>query len=95
MAMNVFQVLRRYATKWQEKEVRNFSGEEIRDILSAEVVDSQYGYSVCFMMRTGGKTYIPLDESSTLSTGAKVDVHTALLVTLTKEGEDDIYRVRA
>ena len=93
--MNIFQTLRHYATKWQEKEVRNFSEDEKSSIVSAEVVDSQYGYSVCFMMKTGGKTYIPLDESSALTTGARVDLNTALLVTLMKVGEDDIFRVRA
>jgi hypothetical protein len=92
--MNIFSALRVYAGKWSEKAVRAFSQEEIDAIDKAEVVDSQYGQSVCFFMVSGGQTYIPLDQNSSKATGDEVDLSKAELVTLSKQGEADIYRVR-
>lgn len=91
--MNIFNALRVYAGKWQVKNSRSFTQEEIDSISKAQVVDSQYGYSVCFFMKGGGQTYIPLSTNSDKATGAVVDLTTAKLLTLSKEGEDDIYRV--
>lgn len=91
--MNIFSALRVYAGKWQVKATKKFSSEEIALVDRAEVVDSQYGQSVCFFMKSGGMTYIPLDQNSTKATGDTVDLSTASLVTLSKQGEADIYRV--
>ena len=93
--MNIFNALRIYAGKWSEKEVRNFAPEEVVAVDKAEVVESQYGFSVCFMMKGGGQTYIPLDQNSSLGIGDVIDLTKAQLVTLQRPGEDDIYRVRA
>lgn len=92
--MNIFNSLRRYADKWQETAKRAFDAEEINAVGNAKVVESQYGFSVCFMMKSGGQTYIPLDKDSTLGAGDTVDLTKAQLVTLSRAGEDDIYRVR-
>ena len=93
--MNIFSSLRIYESKWALKASRVFNQEELAAIRSATVVPSQYGSSVCFMMLGGGKTFIPLDQSSTLGVGETVDLSKAELLTLTKEGEADIYRVKA
>ena len=92
--MNIFSSLRVYAGKWALKASRGFNQEELAAITSATVVPSQFGNSVCFMMVNGGKTFIPLDNSSTLGVGETVDLNKAQLLTLSKEGEADIYRVR-
>lgn len=92
--MNIFASLKVYAGKWMESAVRVFDQEEIDAIQSATVVDSQYGLSVCFFLRGGGQTYIPLDKNSTLGSGDAVDLNKAKLVTLSRAGEDDILRVR-
>ena len=92
--MNIFSALRVYAGKWSEKNVRAFVPEEIQAVEKAEVVESQYGLSVCFIMIAGGQTYIPLDQSSSLGIGDTVDLSKAQLVTLQRPGENDIYRVR-
>ena len=92
--MNIFSALRVYAGKWSEKAVRAFSKEEQDAIEKAEVVDSQYGQSVCFFMKAGGQSYIPLDQNSSKATGDTIDLSSASLVTLSKQGEADIYRVR-
>ena len=91
--MNIFSALRVYAGKWQVKNSRSFSPDEIAEVERAEVVDSQYGQSVCFMMVSGGQTYIPLDQNSSKATGDTVDLSKAQLLTLSKQGEVDIYRV--
>jgi len=91
--MNIFSSLRVYAGKWSEKARRAFSKEEIEAISSATVVESQYGNSVCFTMLSGGQTYIPLDINSSKSVGDTIDLSSAELVTLSKQGEADIYRV--
>ena len=78
---------------WEVKECRPFSPDEIAAVKRAEVVASQYGSSVCFFMNSGGQTYIPLLSPSSLIVGDFVDLKTAKLVTLWREGKDDIYRV--
>lgn len=93
--MNIFNSLRVYAGKWAVKSSRDFSQEEIDAISSASVVDSQYGNSVCFLMKSGGQTFIPLSTNSTLGLGDSVDLTKAKLLTLGREGEADIYRVEA
>lgn len=93
--MNIFSALRIYAGKWSEKEVRAFAPEEVAAVEKAEVVESQYGFSVCFFMKQGGQTYVPLDQNSNLGIGSIVDLTKAQLVTLQRPGEQDIYRVRA
>ena len=93
--MNIFNAWRIYAGKWSEKDVRNFAPEEVAAVDKAEVVESQYGFSVCFFMKSGGQTYVPLDQNSSLGIGAVIDLTKAQLVTLQRPGEQDIYRVRA
>ena len=92
--MNIFNALRVYAGKWNEKEVNNFQAGEIALVDRTEVVESQYGLSVCFFLKAGGQSYIPLDQNSAAAIGDSVDLTTAKLVTLQKQGEKDIYRVR-
>ena len=93
--MNIFSNLRVYAGKWALKASRVFNQEELAAISSATVIPSNYGNSVCFMMVNGGKTFLPLDKSSALGVGENVDLNKAELLTLSKEGEADIYRVKA
>lgn len=93
--MNIFDTLNVYGEKWQVKETRPFGADEKAAIESAKVVNSDYGYSVCFVMKRGGVTYIPLSNTSALGVGASVDMESARLVTLSKRGEADILRVEA
>lgn len=93
--MNIFSQLQVYAGKWNLKASRNFEREEILAVSEAEVVPSQYGNSVCFHMVSGGKTFIPLSSDSNLTVGDTVDLSKAKLLTLEKDGESDILRVKA
>lgn len=91
--MNIFSSLRVYVGKWEVKSTRDFTEEEIKAVVHAVVVPSQYGNSVQFTMAGGGLTYVPLDQNSALGAGETVDLTKAKLVTLGKAGENDIYRV--
>ena len=94
--MNIFANLHTYAGKWAVKgEPRNFTQDEINAVNQAVVVSSTYGLSVCFFMKSGGQTYIPLSTNSQRGSGEIIDLTQAKLVTLCKEGESDIYRVEA
>ena len=93
--MNIFKALKVYAGKWQVSNKRAFSDEEVNAVDTAKVVTSQYGLSVCFMMKGGGMTYIPLDQNSSLSEGDVINLKNAELITLHRDGDDDIYRVKA
>ena len=92
---NIFASLRTYAGKWAEKSRRAFSAEEVDAVSNAVVVNSNYGLSVCFMMKSGGQTFIPLSNTSSKGVGETVDLNAATLVTLEKQGEADIVRVEA
>ena len=92
---NIFSSLQVYAGKWSEKSRRAFSAEEINAVDSAKVVSSNYGLSVCFMMKSGGQTFIPLSSTSSKGVGESIDLADASLVTLEKSGENDIVRVEA
>ena len=73
----------------------SFTQEEIDEVSHAIVVPSQYGNSVEFTMKLGGRcTYIPLDKGSNITVGEIVDMKQAILLTLEKEGESDIVRVK-
>ena len=91
--MNIFAGLQVYAGKWNVVDSRSFNDEEKALISRAEVVPSEYGNSVCFFMKSGGQTYIPLSNQSTLGIGEEVDLNKAKLLTLHRDGSDDITRI--
>lgn len=104
--MNIFASLKVYAAKWTVKAMydesgkpvpnpRNFSDDEINFIITAVVVPSQFGNSVELSRRDGGRSYIPLDKDSNLGVGDYVDLRTAKILTLEKQGEKDIIRIVA
>lgn len=97
MLNNVFATTKVYADGYKEVESRVFNAEEQAAVASATVVTSNYGTSCCFMMKAGGKTYIPMSRDSKLSVGDKVDLSTAKVIHLHRDGgdpeTDDILRV--
>ena len=92
---NIFSFFFQYAGKWAVKSSRAFTADEINAVSSTQIVASQYGNSLCFFMKNGGMTFIPMSNTSTKGVGESVDLTKAQLVTLGKEGENDIYRVEA
>ena len=93
--MNIFAGLQVYGGKWNVTSERGFEAEEIAAVKKAEVVSSEYGNSVCFFMHSGGQTYIPLSNQSTLGVGDEVDLTKAKILTLHRDGSDDITRIDA
>lgn len=91
--MNIFDSLAKYANQYSVVSRRNFNDVEKSAVLSADVVASEYGLSVCFLMISGGKTYIPVSRDSVCSVGDKVNLDTAELLVLSREGSDPINRV--
>ena len=93
--MNIFAGLQVYGGSWNVVNSRSFDAEEIAAVKSAEVVNSEYGKSVCFFMVGGGQTYIPLSNQSNLGVGDSVDLSKAKILTLHRDGNDDITRIDA
>lgn len=93
--MGIFDSLRLYAGKWSVSNSRNFTAEEIDAVESATVVASEYGNSVCFVMKAGGMTFIPLSTNSTKGIGEAISLKDSKLLTLSKQGEADITRIEA
>ena len=91
--MSIFDKLDVYAAKWAKTASRAFHSEVISAVSSAVVVNSEYGNSVCFFMKAGGRTYLPLSTESAYQLGEEVDLTSAKLITLSKSGEADINRV--
>ena len=89
----IFSNLQQYAANWSKVSSRNFTPQEIEAVKSAVVVPSQYGTSVCFFMKNGSQSYIPVGRDSSLQEGDVVDLGKAQLIELSKPGEQNIYRV--
>ena len=91
--MSIFDSLKQYANKWSEKDRMNFTEEDKAEIIEAVVVDSQYGLSGRFTRKNGNVVYIPMAKECTLGSGESIDMDKAQVITLTKPGENDIYRI--
>ena len=92
--MNIFAGLTKYAQKYDVTDSRLFNAEELSLIVSAKIVPSQYGLSVCFYMKSGCQQYIPLSRDSVATVGDTVDVKTCKVLTLDKDGQDVINRIQ-
>ena len=85
--MNIFANLQKYATRYAVKNTREFNATELAQVVSAKVVQSAYGMSVCFLMKEGGQTYVPVSRDSVCQVGDTVDLTKAKILTLEKDGE--------
>ena len=86
--------LRLYRGKWQVKSVDQFNADDAANVKSATVVPSEFGQSVCMTLKSGGAKYMPLSNTSrAVANGEQIDVAKTNVVTLGREGDDDIYRI--
>lgn len=92
--MNLFSNLRVYGGKWSVKASRKFSEEEKKMVTKAQVVESQYGNSCCFFMSNGTTMFVPMANDAKSNVGDMIDMSTAEVLTLEKQGEADIQRIR-
>ena len=83
-----------YGDNWKVIDSRNFTEAEKSSIRSNAVVNSDYGKSVCFFLKNGGQSYIPVStQGNDVNVGDSIDMNTAKLVKLHREGSGDILRV--
>lgn len=93
--MNILNSLKTFGqNSWALKSTSTFSAEDIASTNKAVVVDSQFGPSVCFFLKSGLMSYIPVARDSTLAIGQEVDLTKVEVLTLGREGEADILRVK-
>lgn len=91
--MGIFSSLQLYAGNWEVRDSRSFTSEEKAQVLRAEVVDSQYGLSACFFMKSGGQSYIPMSSRSKLAAGDAINMESCKILTLKRQGDVDIIRI--
>ena len=91
---SIFDAVKLYNSEWTEVNNRKFTPEECAAVQGVSVVASQYGKSVCFFMKRGGQTYIPMsNHGNDAALGSSIDMHNAKIVTLHREGDGNILRV--
>lgn len=91
--MGFLSSLRTYAQSWSETARAKFDKTEIAEVEKAEVVSSNYGLSACFFMKSGGRKYLPLSRDVEANEGDLINLKSAEVITLSREGDDDIYRL--
>ena len=84
---NFFSSKQVYGPKWQLVNSRSFTDEEINMVEEATVVPSEYGLSICFHMKAGGSIYTPVSRDSNVSAGETINLESAKILTLEREGE--------
>lgn len=93
--MNTFKDLKHLIRRWNEKESRTLSKEEINAVDTAVVVDGQYGNEVCCTLKSGEQVCIPLVKDSNKAVGEVIDLTSVKLVIFEKQdGDGIIYRIR-
>lgn len=90
--MGFLDKLRTYAGSWSEAGREKLNKAEVAQVASATVVEGQYGLSMCFVMKAGGKKFMPLSRDSQLEEGDSVDIKSVEIITLERDGDEDIYR---
>ena len=89
---NFFSNTKIYPTKWELSSSRKFNEEELNMIEKAEVVQSEYGLSVCFHLKSGN-SYVPLSTDSNGKVGDIINPSEVNILTLTR-GEKTIYKIK-
>lgn len=84
--------------RWKVVKVRKLTKREKSKIIKAEIVETTYGFSVCFTMKSGSKEYIPVSSKIFVNAdnvGDIIPLDTIKVLTL-KGGtteEDEIERI--
>ena len=92
--MSILNALRLYRGKWEVKSVDKFDAADAADVASAKIVPSEFGQSVCMTLKSGGTKYMPVSNTSrALANGEEINVADTNVVTLGREGDNDIYRM--
>jgi len=92
--LNFFDGKKKYGGRWSVKSTRKFTEDEISEVNKAFAVSSEYGTSCCFLMKSGEMIYQPFSNDSTVTVGEEIDLNKVEIVTLRKDGENDIERIK-
>lgn len=86
-------------SKWEVTDTEllsKFDKEGFKDIKSAKVTEKEQTWgtsvAVCLFMKDGTTKYIPLSTESNLEVDDEVDLKSIEIITLSRDGDDDIYR---
>lgn len=92
--MGILSSLRTYRGKWNVSDRQKFDASELESIESNEVVPSEYGNSVRLNKKNGEVAFLPISNTSKdVNIGESVDLAKCFVLTLSRTGDDDIYRI--
>lgn len=92
--MNIFSGLK-YWAPWSVVNKRNLTQEEKESVESAEIVESDFGMSVCFTLFNGETSKLPLADvsNSKAHIGDIVDLASISIITLHNDYDEEIHRI--
>lgn len=93
--MGILSKLRSYNGKWNVASKTAFSTEDLAEISSNEIVPSEYGKSLKLNRVNGQVSYIPVSNTceEKAEVGKSIDLSKCFILTLSRSGDEDIYRV--
>ena len=92
--MGLFTGRQVYAQKWTVKSVDAISEDDAAMFISTRVVPSEYGMSCKFNFKEGYSQYIPVStECNSLEIGECPNIKDLKVLTLSRPGDTDIYRI--
>ena len=92
--MGLLSKLRVYPGKWNVTNRESFDESDIKSVVSNEVVPSEYGNSVKLVKDDGQVSFLPISNTSReVEIGESVELSKCFLLTLSRTGDDDIYRI--
>jgi hypothetical protein len=94
-AFNIFNDGFTYANSWEEVENVAMPESLKINVSKIKVVDSQYGKSACFFMKSGGLKFFPIhrDLQDTLEVEQVLDPQKVRLIVIQREGDGQKLRI--
>lgn len=92
--MNIFSGLK-CSRPWCVVDKRNLIQEEKESVENAEIVESDFGMSVCFTLFNGETSKVPLStvSNSKAHIGDIVDLDSISIITLHNDYDEEIHRI--
>lgn len=87
-----FSKLPTFNLSWNESERTKLTSADKAEIESSEVVQRTYGLAICFYLKGGGHRDLMLSRDCRLKLGDSADLDKGEVVTLSRKGDEDIYR---
>lgn len=94
--MSIFDSIKKYPGSWvvtKSTPLATELGELADEVVSMEVIPSEYGISVEFKFKGGYTQYIPVSTQCDLEIGDSPKVEDLVVLTLDRIGDETIYRI--